>query len=98
MTNLRNEARDRECMVRSPACNFDISTTVLAHVRMAGISGMGMKSPDILGAWCCARCHTLVDTGRCDDVEMMRDERDLLLLQGMARTLNQLWKEGKIKC
>lgn len=95
--NLRREARGRECMVRSPVCSAIPEQTVLAHVRMAGLSGMGIKSPDLFGAWCCAPCHQLVDTGRYFDTELTRDDRDLLLLQGMVRTQAALLKEGKIK-
>jgi hypothetical protein len=41
MTNLRNAARDRECQVRYPEgiCCFDNDTVVLAHIRLAGITG-----------------------------------------------------------
>lgn len=49
--NLRKQARGRGCQVRIPhVCNFNSETTVLAHYRLAGISGMGMKSPDAIGA------------------------------------------------
>lgn len=95
--NLRNEARGRECQVRSPVCSAIPEQTVLAHVRMAGLSGMGIKAPDLFGAWCCAPCHQLVDTGRYGDTELMRDDRDLLLLKGMVRTQAALLREGKIK-
>jgi hypothetical protein len=108
MTNLRKEARGRECMIRSVVCSHNPEETVLAHIRMAGISGMGIKAPDLLGAWSCARCHTLVDTGRyaLEDsegrelysVELTRDDRDLLLLKGMARTQAALLREGKLLC
>lgn len=108
MTNLRKEARGRECQVRSAVCCFDPETTVLAHVRMSGISGMGYKAPDLLGAWACAACHTLVDTGRyatrdaegreIHSVELLPDERDLLLLRGVMRTQAQLIREDKLLC
>jgi hypothetical protein len=96
--NLRKLARDQECQVRSPVCNFDRATSVLAHYREIGISGAGYKSPDLLGAHCCSACHTLVDTGRYGDIELLNDERDLLLLRGMARTQAKLIREGKLLC
>ncbi len=98
MINLRKEARGRPCMVCSPVCTFDTETTVLAHVRMSGISGMGLKAPDLLGTWACYACHTLCDSGRYGDVEMTRDDRDLLLLKGMARTQYELLRSGKLLC
>jgi hypothetical protein len=94
VVDLRALARNRECAVRSPVCTFDTATTVLAHVRMSGISGMGHKAPDVLGAYACHPCHTLCDTGQYMDVHLSRDERDLLLLRGMARTIAMLVKEG----
>ena len=95
--DLRKEARGRPCMIRSDVCSGDTEQTVLAHFRMVGISGMGMKSPDLLGSWSCMCCHTLADQGRYGDVELCRDDRDLLLLKGMARTIAVLVKEGKVK-
>lgn len=59
MTILRKAARGQPCMVRLPGCDGGGETTVLAHYRMAGYCGTGMKPPDELGAWCCDRCHAL---------------------------------------
>ncbi|SUH16020.1 putative bacteriophage protein [Salmonella enterica subsp. enterica] len=56
MANLRKEARGRECQVRIyGVCNGNPETTVLAHYRMAGICGTGMKPDDLIGAWLVAR-------------------------------------------
>jgi hypothetical protein len=39
--SLRKEAKGRGCMVRLPGiCNFNSETVVLAHIRLAGVSGM----------------------------------------------------------
>lgn len=59
--NLRKLAQGQECTVRLPrVCNFDSTTTVLAHYRMVG-DGMGRKPPDERGAFACSACHNLVD-------------------------------------
>jgi len=80
-------------MVRIPeVCNYNSETTVLAHYRLAGISGIGMKSPDILGAWACSACHDAIDRRAHTDLD--RDYVRLLHLEGMARTLAQLDREG----
>jgi hypothetical protein len=93
MTFLRRAAKDRPCMVRLPEiCNGDTRTTVLAHIRMAGISGMGMKSPDLIAAWACSACHDAIDRRSHTDLE--RDYVRLAHLEGMARTINELAKEG----
>jgi len=90
---LRKEARGRGCMVRIPeVCNHNSETVVLAHYRLAGVSGIGMKSPDVLGAWACSACHDAIDRRAHTDLD--RDYVRLLHLEGMARTLAQLNREG----
>jgi hypothetical protein len=80
-------------MVRIPeVCNHNSETVVLAHYRLAGVSGIGMKSPDILGAWACSSCHDAIDRRAHTDLD--RDYVRLLHLEGMARTLAQLNREG----
>ena len=80
-------------MVRIPeVCNHNSETTVLAHYRLAGVSGIGMKSPDILGARACSACHDAIDRRAHTDLD--RDYVRLLHLEGMARTLAQLNREG----
>jgi hypothetical protein len=93
--NLRDQARDRGCMVRLEGiCNHNSETTVLAHIRMVGISGMGLKADDLLGAWACSACHDAVDRRSHTD----RDPFNVRLahLEGMVRTIAQLRKEGLI--
>ena len=90
---LRKEAKGRGCMVRIPeVCNHNSETVVLAHYRLAGVSGIGMKSPDLLGAWACSACHDAIDRRAHTDLD--RDYVRLLHLEGMARTLAQLNREG----
>lgn len=87
--NLRQLAKGQPCQIRVPGvCNFDPDTTVLCHLRMAGITGMGMKASDILGAWGCAACHRYVDTHGMDG--------RTALLEGMARTQAMLIANGYI--
>ena len=93
---LRKEARGRGCTVRIPGvCNFNSETVVLAHIRVAGVSGMGLKSPDLLGAWACSACHDEID-GRTHKSKLSRDELRLAHYDGMARTIMQLHKEGLV--
>ena len=93
---LRKEAKGRPCMVRIPnVCNFNNDTVVLAHIRLQGVSGMGMKSPDLLGAWACSACHDEID-GRTHKSGMSHDELRLAHYDGMARTIAKLHKEGLV--
>lgn len=87
--NLRQQARGRPCMIRVPhVCNGNPETTVLCHLRMAGISGMGLKANDFLGAWGCSACHRYVDTHGIDG--------RTALLEGMARTQAYLLSFGLV--
>jgi len=95
VVNLRKLARDRECTVRIPGvCCGDPATTVLAHFRLAGVSGIGMKSPDLVGAWACRECHDAID--RRGHMDLDRDHVRLAHAEGMARTINTLIREGVI--
>lgn len=73
-------------MVRLPGCDGGGETTVLAHYRLSGMSGMGMKPPDELGAWCCARCHDLVD-GRRRELGVSKIDARLAHAEGVFRTV-----------
>lgn len=82
-------------MVRLPGvCNHNSETVVLAHVRLTGVSGMGMKADDLLGAWACSACHDLIDRRARTDMDLK--EVRLAHLEGMVRTIAQLRKEKKV--
>jgi hypothetical protein len=72
-------------------CNHNPETTVLAHIRLPGVSGMGLKADDLLGAWACSSCHDAVD--RRSNTDLDRDYVRLAHLEGMVRTIAQLRKE-----
>jgi hypothetical protein len=89
--NLRKLAHGRDCMVRLPGvCDGNAETVVLAHFRLIGISGMGMKSPDAIGAWCCGKCHAYVDTHK-------DAETQLAFAHGVFRTQNELIRLGQLE-
>ena len=75
-------------------CNHNPETTVLAHIRLPGVSGMGLKADDLLGAWACSSCHDAVD--RRSNTDLDRDYVRLAHLEGMVRTIAQLRKEDLI--
>lgn len=90
MPNLRRLARGQACLVRIPGhCNRNRSTTVLAHYRLAGYSGIGTKPDDFSwGAWCCSSCHDVVD-GRVK-TEHDRCTIRLMHAEGVLRTQARL--------
>jgi hypothetical protein len=95
MTDLRKAAQGLECQVRLPGvCNFNSETTVLAHLRMAGITGRAQKAPDLLGAHACSACHAEVDR---QTRTLERDFVRLAFLEGVMRTQYALIQEGKVR-
>lgn len=87
--NLRREAAGRECQIRLQHCQG--GPCVLCHWRQIDISGMGIKSPDFLGAWGCAACHAAVDSAKRGDIATQLD-----FARAVFRTQYQLFKEGKL--
>jgi len=78
-------------MIRVPhVCDGGGPTTVGCHYRLAGVSGMGYKAPDLFIAWGCAACHRWVDTHHDDATKV-------LMLEGIVRTQDVLIREGKIR-
>ena len=88
--NLRQLARGKPCQVRLFGCDGGGETTVLAHYRLSGYSGMGLKSPDIMGAWCCFSCHQIVDGQKKYDGERMAVR--LAHAEGCLKTIVELQK------
>lgn len=92
--DLRKEAKGRECQVRLfGVCNGNAETVVLAHYRMAGLSGMGQKPNDLFGAWACSGCHDEIDR-RTRHFEY--EDARLAHAEGVFRTQQILLSEGKL--
>ncbi len=88
-------ARGRDCLVRLPGCPNNTETTVLAHYRMAGTCGVGMKPNNLQGAWCDDYCHSRVD-GRVKS-DLSREELRLYHAEGVMRTIDALIREETLK-
>lgn len=96
MRDLTKLARGESCQIRCPGvCLDNPETVILAHLRMIGISGYGLKAPDALAAWSCQACHDVVD-GRTPS-DYTHDELRAMLLDGMARTQYRLIQSGVIR-
>ncbi len=62
---FKDYARGKPCQVRiaaecGHACSSD-ETVVLAHITLKGARGVSIKVNDLLGAWACDTCHSLID-------------------------------------
>ena len=88
--DLRLYARNQECQVRLAGCDGGGETTVLAHLRMSGVSGLGYKAYDLLGAHCCAPCHAYADTHH-------DAETQLAFHAGIFRTQDLLIRRALVK-
>ncbi len=97
MSKLTKAARDRDCQVRFPGCSCEPSTTVLAHYRLGGTCGMGMKPSDFQAAWACGYCHDIAYGRLRAPFHWTRDAVRLYVAEGVMRTQDILIREGKVK-
>lgn len=89
--SLRTIAAGKECYLRLPGiCNYDTTSTVLAHIRRGNTAGGGMKPADINGAPLCSACHSVYDGARST---YTRVELDAEMLRAHAQWLDWLWKQ-----
>lgn len=88
MSKITESARGEQCQIRIPGvCNRNPETTVWCHSNgSASGKGIGMKSPDLLGAYGCSSCHDVYDRRKSQDV-LSRDQVELAFWQGHARSL-----------
>jgi hypothetical protein len=94
--NLRQAAALHECTLRLDGCNTE--PCCLAHYRVIGVSGMGIKPPDVCAAIACFNCHEAVDKRRwVNGRPMTQDEIDAAFARGMARTLKIWTDENRIE-
>lgn len=96
MTDPRKLARGKPCLVRLPGCDGGGATTVLAHYRLAGTCGIGLKPPHFLGAFCCDHCHSIVDGRQRAPAGYTRNDVRLAHAEGLIRTLYELDKMGEL--
>lgn len=83
---IRRSAAGQECLVRIPGiCNGDPSTVVLAHYRLAGTCGTGIKPDDEQAAYACSACHAVVD-GRAYTMLHTYEQLRLMHCEGVLRT------------
>lgn len=79
-TPAQADARGRDCTLRIPGvCNFDPSTTVLAHV---GRHGSAKRNHDEEAVFACSACHDAIDyrnkyflSDRDDEQRLLRKDR-----------------------
>jgi hypothetical protein len=79
-------------MLRIPlCCDGGGETTVLAHLRRAGVAGVGQKPNDLVAIRACGPCHDRMD--RRTGLEAVPDE---YVLDALVRTLDAVVREGLV--
>ncbi len=85
---LRASARGQECTLRIPGvCNHDRDTTVLAHIRTKGASGMAQKPDDWHAVFACSDCHDVLDKRKHVDFVLIPY---LYVIEALQRT-QKIW-------
>lgn len=98
MSTLTEAARGQPCLLRLPGyCLGDHPSVVAAHLRKAHLAGVAIKPCDLAVIFACDGCHNIID-GRVPMPAELRDDLPLFLLEGLLRTLDNLWRRGVITC
>ncbi len=85
--------RGEPCYVRLPdLCNSSPENSAPAHLRLAGITGMGYIAPAFMACPSCPNCHDAYDRRRFLDLD--RDYVELNFLRGLMRWQNLLADKG----
>lgn len=95
MSKWTELARGEQCYIRLPGICGNPETVVFAHIRMIGVSGAGLKSPDVLGCPACQHCHDAAD--RRAHMDLDRDYVRLAHLEGVMRWQYRLIRDGVIR-
>ena len=91
MTKILEAARDQQCTVNSPWCNYDSSTVVACHYGEPGEKGQAQKPDDTSVVFGCGGCHDFLD-GRVQPVagnveqEMAAANKEWYWFRAMRRT------------
>lgn len=95
MTPARKAAKGEDCTVCFPGCPNARETTVLAHLRMYGGGGMGIKPHDSEAVLADDYCHNLLD-GRTRLIPELRQEVNWheYIARALIRTLRRQREKG----
>ena len=96
MSKITASAEGEPCLVRLSGCDGGGPTTIFAHYSLSGFSGRGYKSPDWMGAYCCFKCHCLID-GREHIANLTRNDVRLAFAEGCFRTQAKLIEKGLLE-
>jgi hypothetical protein len=61
---IKKSAKGQQCRADWCECGGSTDTTVFCHVRKFGIAGTGIKPPDFIGFYGCAKAHQMFDQSK----------------------------------
>jgi len=101
---LRDSARGEDCTLNiAGVCNYDSSTTVLAHLPDdSGTGKMGGKSDDICAVYACSDCHDILDGKKdmqdygCVNNEEWEDYDIGYQHRALKRTIRRMVENGSV--
>lgn len=91
--NLRKLAEHQDCYLRLyPFCRPEPGNVVLAHARIGGTGGTGLKPPDVCGFPACNWCHAVID-GRTKQDLYTEEQLQAECFRAQNQWLEWLWKQ-----
>jgi hypothetical protein len=104
LKKIRDSAKDEDCTVQSPGCNYDPATTRFLHYRSPDDgAGVGLKPDDTSGVYGCSNCDNWLGEGnrgaKATDSQGIADycNRPFYWFRGMRRTWRRLVEKGVLK-
>lgn len=96
-SKITRSARDEECLIRIAGCYFTRGVVWCHANGSAAGKGIGMKSPDPMGAYGCTWCHDIYDRRRKAPEGWTREQVEVAFWEGHARSLAKLIDKGLLK-
>ncbi len=98
VSKITKAAMNQECQMRiKDVCNGNPETTVWCHaIGSASGKGMGLKSPDVLGAFGCSACHDLYDRRSRLPLGVDRRDVEIAFHEAHQRSLRILIEKGLV--
>lgn len=95
MSKITQSANGQRCQIRLPGVCTDSNVVWCHAIGQSAGKGIGMKVPDLLGAYGCSSCHDVYDRRRFVK-NLTRLEIEHGFYEGMARSQRILIDDGVV--
>jgi len=96
MSKITSSANGQRCQIRLPGVCTDRNVVWCHAIGQAAGKGIGMKVPDLLGAYGCEECHHVVDRRKFVK-HLTRMEIEHAFYEGVMRSQRILIEDGLVK-